>query len=222
MIKTKIKRRYFILIHIILIFFLCFLLLFLYARKTNQKIEKMASKYYDKKINIKLNSLLQNITESIDYDYLIVNKNQKDEIISVDYDLKKTYELVEKVTQKLTDDIQNNDLKNMIIKMPFFVGSNNVFLNSYGPSVNIKMYYMDTVLVNIKTKITNYGLNNVLAQVYVVVSLDGMIITPLDKKHDKKKYELLISSKLINGRVPEFYGKSLTASSVTFDIPIAR
>lgn len=222
MIKTKIKRRYFVLIHVILIFFLCFLLLIIYSNKTSKKISLIASKYYERQMDIRLNSLLKKLTKDISSDILIIHKNSDGEIISADYDLKKSYELVDKVTNKLSSDIHNNLLKDIDVELPFFISSKNVFLNSYGPKIVVKMYYMDTMLVNIKTKITNYGFNNALAEAYIIITLDGQLLTPFESRKEKTKYELLISSKLINGRVPQLYGKSLTVSSVTFDIPIAN
>ena len=80
---------------------------------------------------------------------------------------------------------------------------------------------MDTILANIKTKITDYGMNNALAEAYIVITLDGQMITPFGQKDEKTTYELLISSKIINGRVPTLYGTSFTVNSLIFDIPIA-
>lgn len=221
MIKTKIKRRYFILIHIVLIFFLCFCLLLVYSNKTSKKISLFANKYYEKQINIKLNTILKNVSNEVDTEILIIHKNNNDEIISADYDIKKTYELIDRLTSKLTKTVNKDDLKANIITVPFFVASNNVFLNNYGPKIKVKMYYMDTIIANIKTKITDYGMNNALVEAYIVISLDGKLITPLGQDEKKNTYELLISSKIINGRVPTLYGNNFTVSSLIFDIPIA-
>jgi len=70
------------------------------------------------------------------------------------------------------------------------------------------------------TKITNYGLNNALVEAYIKITIEGKIITPISSKKKSVAYDLLISSKIINGRLPNFYGNYLTSNSSIFDVPI--
>ena len=88
------------------------------------------------------------------------------------------------------------------------------------PKITVKINYTDALLTNIYTKITNYGMNNALVEAYIKISIEGQIITPITKNAEKIDYDMLISSKIINGRVPLYYGGYISTSSSIFDIPI--
>ena len=75
-------------------------------------------------------------------------------------------------------------------------------------------------VANIKTKVTNYGFNNALLEIYVTVELQKLIITPLGKKTTPFNYDIIIGALVINGAVPEFYGGSYETYSNILDIPM--
>ena len=136
----------------------------------------------------------------------------------VDYDMQNTYLLLNEISKKVKKTI--NDDETMILKLPLAIGTNNTFLVNLGPKVTIKIAYINSVLTNVYTKITNYGLNNALVEAYIKITIDGQIITPVTTNKASIEYDMLISSKVINGRVPEFYGGYLTTNSSILDIPI--
>ena len=82
-------------------------------------------------------------------------------------------------------------------------------ISNLGPKVYLKINFVGTLLTNIKTKITNYVLNICLVELYVTVELTDQLVTPVEKHESKINYDVLIASKIINGRVPTFYGDSI-------------
>ena len=44
--------------------------------------------------------------------------------------------------------------------MPMFINSKDMFLSNLGPSIYVPINFVGSVLTNIKTKITDYGINN--------------------------------------------------------------
>ena len=72
---------------------------------------------------------------------------------------------------------------------------------------------MGSVLTNIKTKITDYGINNALVEIYVTVVLDTNLISPVVEKSSKIDYDVLVASTVVNGRVPEVYGGLIQSKS---------
>ena len=142
--------------------------------------------------------------------------NDQREILYVDYDLDKTYTMLKKIVPK----IQSAMGSNFIMKVPFFIGSESPFFSSVGPKINIKINYMDSILSNIKTNIKPYGINNALIEIYLSLNFEVKIITPVNENICKVNYDFLIDSKVINGRIPEYYGNYIASSSSVFDIPI--
>ena len=71
---------------------------------------------------------------------------------------------------------------------------------------------------NIKTKVSNYGLNNALVEVYVVIETKQQLVIPFTKKNLNFKYEILVSSYFINGKIPGIYSKNFEISSNIFTL----
>ena len=160
-------------------------------------------------------------------DIIVINKNKDGEILYVTYDMDQAYFALEVVTQELESAIselehgENNiNLKNIIsgkngiaLKMPMFTNSKDMFLSNLGPSIYVPINFVGSVLTNIKTKITDYGINNALVEIYVTVVLDTNLISPVVEKSSKINYDVLVASTVVNGRVPEVYGGLIQSKS---------
>lgn len=221
MIKMRIKRKYYIIINLLLILFFALGLFKMYSNKTIKKINLISEEFFQKDIYNSLGNTVYKSLENVD-DILEIYKNNEGEILYVDYNLERTYEVLEEVSdivkKQLDDNFQLD--KGIIYEIPFLVGSDNPFISNLGPKIKIKINYVNSILSNVYTKITNYGLNNALVEAYIKISVDGKIITPVSSKRKSVSYDLLVASKIINGRIPEFYGNYLTTSSSIFDVPI--
>lgn len=167
---------------------------------------------------------------------LEINKSSKEEIVSVDYNLEKTYKILTDTSNILKNALNNlengqidvslydryleNGKYGLILNVPFFIGSNNIFLNNLGPMIPVQINFNGTLLTNIKTKVTDYGFNNALLEIYIIVEMEKLIITPVVKDSEKFYYDILIGAVVINGSVPKFYGGTYESSSNILDIPI--
>ena len=223
MIKQRIKRKYYIIITTLLILFFTFFLIDKYTKKANPKIIIIANQYFDKEINNNLTNLSKNIVNDNTLERILqIYKNSEGEILYVDYNMENTYKLLDKISNKLKEMLDSNAYPNngIILKLPVFIETDSIFFTNLGPKITVKINYVNSILTNVYTKITNYGLNNALVEAYIKISIDGLIITPVSSDKIKTEYDMLISSKIINGRIPEFYGNYLTSNSSIFDVPI--
>ena len=136
--------------------------------------------------------------------------------------MKNTYQLLNDVTQSIRNLLNKDEYpkQGMIIKLPVFIASKYALLSNIGPKITITINYVDSILTNIYSKITNYGMNNALVEAYIKVSITGQIITPVGNYEEVVDYDMLIASKVINGRVPLYYGGYINANSHILDIPI--
>lgn len=168
---------------------------------------------------------------------LEITKNDNEEILAVNYDLEQTYKVLTEVSSILSKGI--NNLENgkidvttydkylsgsdngLVLSIPVFLGSDNIFLNNLGPRIPVLINFNETLLTNIKTKVTNYGLNNALLEIYITVEMNKLIITPVTKNEEKFYYDILIGALVVNGSVPEFYGGNYETSSGILDIPMS-
>lgn len=191
---------------------------------------------------IKLNDFMKNfLSSNIGYDLikdegienvLIINKNKDNEILYVNYDLDIAYKLLDVITKELENNIQelktgnvndtslyqNNEV--LMLKLPFFIGSNNPLLVSLGPKIYVPLNFSGAILTNLKTEIKDYGLNNALVEMYVTIKINIDILYPYNKSKEEINYDVLIASSIINGRIPSFYGGVIDTKSNNVSIPI--
>ena len=191
---------------------------------------------------IKLNDFMKNfLSSNIGYDLikdegienvLVINKNKDNEILYVNYDLDIAYKLLDVITKELENNIQelktgnendtsfyqNNEV--LMLKLPFFIGSNNPLLVSLGPKIHVPLNFSGAILTNLKTEIKDYGLNNALVEMYVTIKINIDILYPYNKSKEEINYDVLIASSIINGRIPSFYGGVIDTKSNNVSIPI--
>ena len=98
--------------------------------------------------------------------------------------------------------------------------SNYTFLNNLGPRIPLKVQIGGSVVAGFETKITDYGINNSLIQVFVKCNLTEKVFFPLNVKKINFEYEFLVASKIIQGKIPNYYGGALNSKSPMLSMPI--
>ena len=197
---------------------------------TRDKIEKVTYQFFTDLITDEV--INNNVTEDI----IKINKNNKDEIISIDYNIEKTYSLLTdvstilkegisdfengKMSVKIYDTYLNNNKYGLYLNVPVFSGTDNIFITNFGPKIPIYIHFTGALLTNIKTKVTEYGFNNALLEIYITVYINENILTPVTKKSLEIDYDILIAAKVINGKVPSFYGNGFETNSNLINTPI--
>lgn len=207
--KERLKRKYYILITFLISLFLFIIIFSLYSKKLNPKlndyIDFLVKDEIYKKV-IKSNNFITN--EEVN-DILYIDKNKSNEIVYLDYDIDKTYKLL----NKYIDSLKKDNSKSKILTVPFFIASDNIIVSSLGPKIKFKYEIIDNVKGKIKTKVTDFGVNNALVEMYFELEIGYLVVIPMNKKESVLKTEILISSKIINGKVPTFYGKNIFKES---------
>ena len=108
-----------------------------------------------------------------------------------------------------------------IMALPIGIASKNVYLANLGPKIPVRVKFVGTVLTSVRTKITDYGINNALIEVFLDIEIERQIITPVVFETTKIPYSMPISSKIIYGKVPEFYAGIMSKESAV-NIPIVE
>ena len=223
--KSKKKINYIFIIIIIIVI----LSTIIYINITSNISNKMLT-IIKEQINYSNNNILMNYIElsNLEDDKLddIINyvKNSDDEIIAIDYNMKKSYSILKDISKKIKKGINDNLMNNtsyikettndgIIVYYPIGIASNNIYLNNLGPTIPVKINYLNSVVVGLKTKVSNYGINNVLVEMYLKVTMDDSIIIPLIKDKVTNTYELLLDAKVIMGSVPTLLGTTIENNS---------
>ena len=214
--KNKIKRKYYILFSLSLIFFLFVILFAIYSKKINPKLESYTHQKVKEILEDNITNNINTIYDDSFSDILKIVQNDDNEIIYVDYNLNKSY----KVLNEYIKNLKKTIIKENIIKVPILISSDNILLANIGPKIKIKYDFTNSLIANIQTKVTNFGINNALIEIYLHLEITYLITIPINVEKYKEKYDLLISSKVIQGKVPSFYGNSIIKDGKILDIPI--
>ena len=170
-------------------------------------------------INRSINS---DILDKNDMDNLfIITKDPNNEIMTISLDSI----IVNKITDNISDACEDNlrlmeegkyaELKEKfnIGEEYFYVPSGIIFKNtlfsSIGPKIPINLKIVGNVTSSIKTDVKEYGINNSVITISSEITVEMMIILPFSSDYVSITNLTPISIKLIQGKVPQFYGGSL-------------
>lgn len=154
------------------------------------------------------------------FDLISITKNKNDEILSIDYNFNIAYGYLKDNLDILYDNVKNISLSNEmfndnenIFMFPLGIVSNNYWFYSFGPKVPCKVDLLSDIKMFFKTKVSNYGINNVLVELYLVIETKNSMFISLYYEDFGESYEIVLASKLITGIVPNYYGGIIEKSS---------
>ena len=187
---------------------------------TKIKIEEI-SKYY-------MNSVIKKYLNIDSSNYIklnLVNNN----IMSIEIDNNASNRLLENIISDLESiifDIENGRINNypnleflygengIILLVPLGSAMNNTLLYDIGPRIPVKISFLENIDAYLDVSVEEYGINNALIKLYIIINIEQHIEMPIDKDKNIISYKFLIASKLVNGKVPDFYNGISGSSSI--------
>lgn len=82
---------------------------------------------------------------------------------------------------------------------------NNNFLANIGPRIPLKMNLNGNVDVDIKNKITEYGMNNALVEIYIEIKVRPVIVMPFLSEEIDIVNRIPLVTEIIQGQIPDGY-----------------
>lgn len=178
-----------------------------------------------------VNSAVDELLEE-DYeldDLFTVVKNKNDEIQMIDFDSVKVNSLINKasnsayktiklleegnidkiIDKDLEEEEINNLNKGIIMKLPIGSFLSSSLFSNIGPMIPVRFHYIGDVNSNIETKVTEYGVNNALIEIDMVLELTTQIYLPFQTEVKSIECRVPIIIKMINGTVPNYYSGSV-------------
>ena len=89
-----------------------------------------------------------------------------------------------------------------------------------GPKIPVRLNIVGDITSNIKTKVTNYGINNALVEVFINMQIDEQVILPFSSKKISITNDIPVAIKMIQGTVPNYYFNGLEQESPIVSLPI--
>lgn len=173
-------------------------------------------------------SVTEEVTNQLEVDSLFVLKKENDNTIIVDFDPV----IVNRVMSKISDVVYNNlkliskkdkltlekyNIDESYFYIPSGIIFNTTMLNNVGPRIPINLEIISSVNPNLKTEVTEYGINNSLIEVYIHVIVDVKMILPMYANTMQIVVVVPLAVKLIQGEVPKYYQRGYASSTLFFD-----
>ncbi len=233
--------------NLILIIFIILVIVVIYLfYKINKKITPALMDYAEIEVS-RISSQIINLSimrqfknkDTVDQMF-IIQKNKDDEIQMIDFKTDLVRENLTNLTnyvQAYFKNIQNGNInkiddsildsygesnlkKGIIAKIPIGLALDNTILANLGPQIPVRLTLAGDINSNLKTKITDYGINNALLEITVHIEITSRIILPFLSKKIITISDIPIAIKIIEGKIPSSYLNTIQRNSSSVMVPI--
>ena len=154
--------------------------------------------------------------ESIDFDTGLINNA----LIVVAKNVRARLKEIEKgenLPEEVYSNVLDKNLKNGIIfEIPMGVALGNTLFSNLGPKIPVKIKYSGNVGLDVKTRVSEYGLNSALIEIYIYVEVTQRTILPFQSEDVKLTSEIPVVMKVVKGGVPNY----IPNISETYSLPL--
>ncbi len=233
--KMRLKRNLLIKLTkkdtILIVAFLVLLIVSLIFKYINTKIVPPLEVYAENEVKKISSLIISDAVESISFSeeetmsFFNTLTNKSDEVISVDFNTAKINKSLVKLNKAVYKDLKlfengrykledtEIETENLIYKIPLGYITGNYTLSNIGPKVPLKAKVIGSVVSNIKTEVSSYGINNTLLKVYIDVTVNMRFMLPLISKDVLVNNSIPLVVKIIQGKIPNVYGGSYAVTS---------
>ncbi len=159
-------------------------------------------------------AVVKTINEYENSQFVMLNYNEKGEIASIDFNSRLLNECYSKIINNFLTDMENYKMNDTFeVNVPFGVIHNNIVLSNLTPKIPYKLYSIASSNNSIYIDTQEYGINNSIIKVYFQTNIEYEIIFPFVSKNVSIKKDLLVDSKIIQGKIPTYYGGLISNDS---------
>ena len=210
---------------ILLIMIIVLIISYIMLKVFTIKSEKILLNYAENKSKELSQLLVNNALEEIIIDANVediinLEKNQNNEIISLDFNNVKINEIELKISKNIQNNLRKleenkknsltekyyDDKIDIIYEVPMSIIYDVPILVGIGPKVPFKLDVLGNVKTNVITNIKEYGINNSLVEVILNMKINIQIILPFSSKNIVIESNVPLKTKVIQGKIPTYYG----------------
>ena len=158
---------------------------FLIIERDTNDIEKIS---YN---NLEINRLTNDVSKYIQKELLELDDGYIDDFFVFDRMRKSRFN---KIKKGIICDVSLGSIRN-----------SSIFAN-VGPMIPIKLVFMSQVKTDVDVKIKEYGINNVMVEIYLIVKVREVISMPITSDSREIIVKEPISIDIVRGSIPNYYG----------------
>lgn len=150
-----------------------------------------------------------NEIKRIQYDAKVLNQTRTQIIdrleTDLDYMVEGNLEKIGVNINKLSDEYYEKTSTGILFTVSIGSATGNYFFANIGPKIPINLKLVGDATANIKTKITEYGMNNAMIEVSVELEATTIIHMPFLSKEVKVNNVIPLTIEIIQGTIPSYY-----------------
>ena len=228
--KKKSKKHLFS--FLLYLFFVCFIFAFFFIyyfhRTLGPGLIRCAEDEVEKLSVLTLNNGVRKYMANHDMgDILQIVRKENGDISLVRYDTKKLNQFTIELTSLLTKDLDllvkgnfedldldigrissNSYLKvdeGILFMISLGSATGNSLLANIGPKIPLNLSVIGNVQTDVHSKVTNYGLNNAMIEIFVDIQMQMVIQKPFLSKKVKIKKSIPLTMEMVQGEIPNYY-----------------
>lgn len=216
----RLKKSDYCIIIIIIVFILSYIEIKYFSYKSEPILLNNASNKIINIISEIINESINNKIYKYKYNDIIkVDKDSNGNIISIDFDNKIVNGILYLVTDEILGNIKNlekNNYDNLKLKhlsdtekvyyVPYGVIYNSAILSNLGAKIPYKICMVGSTNNETKINIEEYGINSSKIEVVLNIEIKMQILLPFKSNNIEVKKSIILDSKIIQGKVPNYYG----------------
>ena len=165
-------------------------------------------------------------------DLFIVRYNSNGEIILIDFDSKKSSEVLNGITNLIEYNLKDIDDGNVdkfsnyysdeakdllkrgiVLEVPFGTVFNSNFLSNLGPRIPVRISFTRNIETGFSTDVVEYGINNALLKLNINIKITVRVILPIVSNDIDTNFTVPVAMKVIQGKIPSYYIDGFTTNS---------
>ena len=152
-----------------------------------------------------------------------VEKNKNGDIVDISFNNNRINEFLYLTTNQLLesiDKLENSNYENIYLsnnkKLIFFVPINVIhdipIISNICPKIPFKIEIIGNIDDKASNVIKEYGINSSLIEVVLSYTIQIQVIMPFQSKTFTITKDIILDSKIIQGKVPDYYGGFISSS----------
>lgn len=194
-----------------------------FSIKSNSILLNFAKNQSTKIATTIINISLKKILEDDMTEVMQIKSDKYGNVLRIDFNNKKVNRLNYQINNSILSSIksfENGKIKNLdvnylderdlIYKVPIGIIYDIPILVDISAKIPIKTSLLSNVESSILTRVKEYGINNSLIEIYAKITLNVQVILPFSSEIVKVIKEIPIDSKVVQGKIPQYYGGVIT------------
>ncbi len=220
----NIKKSDVILSIIILVLVATYLLIKLFTFKSEPILLDYAKRKSTNIVSVLVNKSINEVLYEHEYEDLIeIEKDNNGQIVNLNFNNKEINDILylstENILKSITlleenkyDELDTEYMsdKELLYYVPIGVIHDIPVLVNIGPRIPFKIEILGSVDNKTETSVKEYGINSSIIEVFLNINLQVQVILPFKTESYDAQKKILLDSKIIQGKIPEYYGGNIS------------